>query len=113
MFSAKGLYGERYEPTKREFWRVFREYGLPEQIHTDNGSPFGAVQVIQCLTRLPVWFIEQGIEPVYSDPASPQQNGRHERMHRDLKGEATRPPGYNLRAQQRKLNYFVEEYNTE
>ena len=54
---------------------------------------------------------ELGIEPVYSDPASPQQNGRHERMHRDLKGEATRPPGYNLRTQQRKLNKFVYEYN--
>lgn len=104
VFTAKGLYGERYLPTKREFRKVFREYGLPLQIHTDNGAPFGAVQAVQRLTRLAVWFIEQGIEPVYSDPASPQQNGRHERMHRDLKGEATRPPGYNLRSQQRKLN---------
>ncbi len=58
-----------------------------------------------------VWFIEHGIEPVYSDPAHPEQNGRHERMHRDLKGEVTKPPGYNLRTQQRKLNRFVNEYN--
>lgn len=111
VFSAKGLYGEKYEPTKKEFERVFKEYGLPKQIHTDNGTPFGRVSAIQRLTRLAVWFIDLGIEPVYSDPAHPDQNGRHERMHRDLKAEATRPPGYDLRVQQRKLNSFVYEYN--
>ena len=113
VFSAKGLYGEKLKPTKLEFRRVFREYGLPKQIHTDNGRPFGAVQAVKRLTRLAVWFLELGIEPVYSDPASPQQNGRHERMHKDLKGEATRPPGYNLRVQQRKLNKFLNDYNYE
>ncbi len=111
VFSAKGMYGERFKPTQLEFRRVFREFGIPRQIHTDNGRPFGAVQAIKRLTRLAVWFLELGIEPVYSDPASPQQNGRHERMHKDLKGEATRPPGYNLRTQQRKLNSFTHEYN--
>lgn len=113
VFTAKGMYGERFEPTQKEFKRVFREYGLPDQIHTDNGTPFAAVQAIKRLTRLAVWFLELGVEMVYSDPASPEQNGRHERMHRDLKGEATRPPGYNLRTQQRKLNAFVHEYNFE
>lgn len=113
VFGAKGMYGEKFRPTMHEFRRVFREYGMPLQIHTDNGKPFGAVQAVKRLTRLSVWFIEQGIEPVYSDPAHPEQNGRHERMHRDLKGEATRPPGHNLRAQQRKLNKFVNEYNYE
>jgi transposase InsO family protein len=113
VFSAKGLHGEKFKPTKLEFRRVFREFGLPSQIHTDNGKPFGAVQAIKRLTRLAVWFLELGIEPVYSDPAHPEQNGRHERMHQDLKGEATRPPGFNLRTQQRKLNHFVHEYNYE
>jgi len=113
VFSAKGMYGEKFKPTMLEFRRVFRKFGLPRQIHTDNGTPFGAVQAIKRLTRLSVSFIEQDIEPVYSDPAHPEQNGRHERMHRDLKGEATRPPGYNLRTQQRKLNQFVDEYNHE
>lgn len=111
VFSAKGMYGEKYKPTMSEFRRVFREFGMPLQIHTDNGSPFGAVQAIGRLTRLSVWFIELGIEPVYSDPAHPEQNASHERMHRDLKGEATRPPGYNLQAQQKKLNKFVKEFN--
>ena len=113
VFSAKGLYGERYYPTMLEFKRIFKKYGLPRQIHTDNGKPFAAVQAIKRLTRLSVWFIEQGIEPVYSDPAHPEQNGRHERMHRELKAEATRPPGHDLRTQQRKLNEFVNEYNHE
>lgn len=111
VFTAKGLYGERFGPTQKEFRRIFREHGLPKQIHTDNGRPFGAIQAIQRLTRLSVWFIEHGVDPVYSDPAHPEQNGRHERMHRDLKAEVTKPPGYNLRAQQRKLNRFVNEYN--
>lgn len=111
VFAAKGLYGEQYKPTKKEFERVFRDYGMPRQIHTDNGKPFAMVQAIQRLTRLAVWFIDLGIDPVYSDPSRPDQNGRHERMHRDLKAEATRPPGYDLRTQQRKLNSFVHEYN--
>lgn len=111
VFSAKGLYGEKFKPTKLEFRRVFREFGMPLQMHTDNGTPFAAAQAVQRLTRLSVWFLELDIEPVYSDPASPQQNGRHERMHQDLKGDATRPPGFNLRTQQRKLNTFVHEYN--
>jgi hypothetical protein len=55
--------------------------------------------------------MELGIQPVFSDPAHPEQNGRHERMHRELKGEATRPPGHTLQSQQRKLNAFVREYN--
>lgn len=72
VFSAKGLYGEKFKPTKLEFRRVFREYAMPLQIHTDNGGPFGAVQAVKRLTRLAVWFIELDIEQVYSDPASPQ-----------------------------------------
>lgn len=55
--------------------------------------------------------MDLGIQPVFSDPASPQQNGRHERMHRDLKAECTRPSSPNLRTQQRRLNSFVKEYN--
>ncbi len=113
LFTAKGPYGESFVPTKQEFELIFREYGQPRQIQTDNGRPFVAVQAIQKLTKLFVWFLEHDIEPVYSDPAHPEQNGRHERIHRNLKGEATRPPVYNLRAQQRELNIFVYEYNNE
>ena len=111
VFSAKGMYSPNFINTKSTFIEVFRRFGLPEQIHTDNGQPFGHIRSLGRLTKLSAWFMELGIMPVFSDPASPGQNGRHERMHRDLKGEATRPPGKNLQAQQVKLNNFIKEYN--
>lgn len=111
VFSAKALLNPTFGASWPVFERVFRAYGLPEQMHTDNGGPFGSAQGIARLTRLSVWFIELGIDPVYSDPGHPEQNGRHERMHRDLKGEATRPAAYGLKSQQVKLNRFLREYN--
>ena len=111
VFIAKGHYKENLKSAKTEFTRVFRKYGIPKQIHTDNGSPFGSVSAIQRFTRLSYWFIELGIMPVFSDPAHPEQNGRHERMHRDLKAACAKPAAYDLRAQQRRLNHFVKEYN--
>lgn len=111
LFAAKGHYTENFKATKKEFTRVFKEYGLPGQIHTDNGSPFGSVAAIQRFTKLSYWFIDLGILPVFSDPAHPEQNGRHERMHRDLKAECAMPSAGNLRAQQQKLNAFIKEYN--
>jgi transposase InsO family protein len=111
VFTAKGHYKESLVSAKAEFTRVFRKYGIPKQIHTDNGSPFGSVKAIQRFTRLSYWFIELGIMPVYSDPSHPEQNGRHERMHRDLKAACAKPSAYDLKAQQRRLNRFVREYN--
>ena len=111
VFTAKGHYQENFKSAKAEFTKVFRKYGVPKQIHTDNGSPFGSVRAIQRFTRLSYWFIELGITPVFSDPAHPEQNGRHERMHRDLKAACAKPSAYNLKAQQRRLNQFVKEYN--
>jgi transposase InsO family protein len=113
LFAAKGHYHENLRSAKVEFSRVFRIFGMPKQIHTDNGSPFGSVRAIQRFTRLSYWFIELGILPVFSDPAHPEQNGRHERMHRDLKASCAKPSAYDLRAQQRRLNHFVKEYNYE
>ena len=113
IFSAKAHYTENYKSVKEEFTKVFRTYGIPRQIHTDNGIPFGAVKAIQRFTRLSYWFIDLGILPVFSDPAHPEQNGRHERMHRDLKAACALPSSYDLKSQQRKLNKFVKEYNHE
>lgn len=113
LFAAKGHYNETLKAAKAEFTKVFRKYGIPEQIHTDNGSPFGSVRSIQRFTQLSYWFIDLGIMPVFSDPAHPEQNGRHERMHRDLKAACAKPSAYDLKAQQRRLNHFVKEYNHE
>ena len=111
LFTAKGHYHEHLKSAKVEFTRVFRTFEIPKQIHTDNGSPFGAVRTIQRFTQLSYWFIELGISPVFSDPAHPEQNGRHERMHRDLKAACAKPSAYDLKAQQRRLNHFEKEYN--
>lgn len=112
VFAAKGLYSANTKNSIQVFIDVFRNYGLPEQIHTDNGAPFAHPNSIGRLSKLAVWFMDLGIKTVHSDPAHPEQNGRHERMHRELKAEATRPPGYSLQRQQTLLNKFVKEYNT-
>jgi transposase InsO family protein len=111
LFTAKAHLSEKHDPVKTEFTRVFRKYGLPQQIHTDNGNPFGAILAIQRYTRLSYWFIDLGILPVFSDPAHPEQNGRHERMHRDLKAACAAPSSFDLKSQQRRLSSFVKEYN--
>jgi transposase InsO family protein len=100
-------------PTKKNFERVFRTYGLPDAIRTDNGTPFSAATAISRLSRLSVWWIRLGIRPELIQPSHPEQNGRHERMHRTLKAETTRPPAANARAQQRVFDSFREEFNSE
>lgn len=111
LFAAKALHHPDFQGSKPVFEAVFREFGLPRQIHTDNGGPFASAQGLGRSSQLSVWFLDLDIEPVYSDPAHPEQNGRHERMHRELKAEATRPAAHSLAAQQRKLNTFRTDYN--
>lgn len=111
LFEIKGLEYSRAEDCKPVFEKVFREYGLPQMLHTDNGPPFGSPLSLRRMTTLAVWLMDLDILPVYSDPGKPQQNGRHERMHRDLKAEATRPPGSSWRSQQRKFDTFRHDYN--
>jgi transposase InsO family protein len=94
------------------FQRVFEEYGLPRIIRTDNGVPF-ATTALGRLSLLSVWWVRLGIYPELIEPAHPEQNGRHERLHRTLKAEATRPPSGNLPAQQVRFNRFRREYNEE
>jgi transposase InsO family protein len=68
---------------------TFREFGLPA-IRTDNGPPFASM-TLGGLSKLAVWWIRLGIRPERIAPGRPEQNGRHERMHRTLKAEATKP----------------------
>jgi putative transposase len=100
------------EQTIACFLRLFREYGLPNRIRTDNGVPF-ASSALARLSQLQVLFIKYGIYPELIEPGKPQQNGIHERMHRTLKQEATIPPGYSLKGQQRKFDSFREDFNTD
>jgi putative transposase len=79
-------------------------------IRSDNGTPFASIGLAR-LSQLSAWFIRLGIWPETIEPGKPQQNPRHERMHRTLKREATRPPRGNLSAQQRHFNNFRRTFN--
>jgi hypothetical protein len=112
LLECRGLGSTSAELSKPVFRRVFEEYGLPWIIRTDNGVPF-ATTALGRLSALSVWWIKLGIQPELIEPSSPAQNGRHERMHKTLKAEATRPPAGNLAAQQVRFNRFRAEYNEE
>lgn len=112
LLACQGLRSVEVELAKPVFLHSFQEYGLPDRIRTDNGVPF-ATTALGRLSTLSVWWIRLGIVPVLIEPASPQQNGRHERMHRTLKAETTRPPAANLQAQQVRFNQFRQEFNEE
>ena len=107
---CRGLHRPTFEATKLWFAWAFRTYGLPEVIRTDNGAPFASV-AIGGLSRLSIWFVKLGIRVERIEAGHPEQNGRHERMHRTLKDSAVRPPRANLEAQQEAFEKFVQYYN--
>jgi transposase InsO family protein len=92
------------------FEAAFREYGMPQAIRSDNGAPF-ASSAVGGLSRLAVWWMKLGIVPERIEAGHPEQNGRHERMHRTLKQETAQPAAANRRAQQRVFDRFRGEYN--
>jgi transposase InsO family protein len=96
------------ERVRAIFEAAFREYGLPEAIRTDNGAPF-ASSAVAGLSRLAVWWIKLGIVPERIEAGHPEQNGRHERMHRTLKLDLR--PAQDRRGQQRELDRFRQDYN--
>jgi transposase InsO family protein len=113
LLGCRALSSTKTLPTKSAFQCLFRKYGLPETIRTDNGTPFAAATAIGRLSRLSAWWIRLGIRPELTQPSHPEQNGSHERMHRTLKAETTRPPSANRSTQQKKFESFRHEYNHE
>ena len=92
--------------------RVFSQIGLPDAIRCDNGVPFGSTGA-GGLSLLSVWWLKLGIEPRYIPPASPQDNGRHERMHRTMKAQTSQPPASTAHEQQIRFDAFRRHYNEE
>jgi putative transposase len=113
LIGCEALSSTSEAPCYAVFDQAFKEYGLPEAIRSDNGVPFASGNSLWGLTRLSVWWIRLGIKLERIKPGNPQQNGRHERMHRTLKLAATIPPGLNLLQQQEKFFSFIDEYNSE
>ena len=111
LLDCQGLYSTSHSGAYKVFKRAFQQYGLPRAIKSDNGTPFATIGIGR-LSKLSVWWIRLGIDPILIQPGSPYQNGVHERMHKTLKDESTIPPAGNLKSQQRKFNTWREEYNS-
>jgi transposase InsO family protein len=112
LLRCEGLVKEREDLVREVFESAFREYGMPCAIRTDNGAPF-ATMAAGGLSSLSVWWIRLGITHERIEPGRPDQNGRHERMHRTLKAETAKPPRANMVAQQVAFDLFRREYNHE
>lgn len=98
----------RTDTVRACFERLFELHGLPGAIRSDNGSPFAHVQGILGLSRLSAWWVALGIDLERGRPGHPQDNGGHERMHRDIRLELE--PGT---TEQAALDLWREEFNTE
>lgn len=112
LLLCRGFARPTYKETRKWFEVVFEDYGLPDAIRTDNGAPFASLGICG-LSKLSTWFIKLGIVPERIEPGHPEQNGRHERMHRELKQTTANPSARNLKAQQKVFDEFTYEYNFE
>jgi putative transposase len=112
LLGCQALPSTAVAEAKPIFTRLFQEYGLPKRIRSDNGVPF-ATTTLARLSTLSAWWVRLGILPELIEPGHPEQNGRHERMHRTLKAETTRPAAGSLSAQPRRFNTFRDEFNHE
>ena len=112
LLGCKALRHPNDSGSKPVFEAIFKKYGLPAAIRTDNGAPFASTG-LGGLSRLSVWFIKLGIKPERITAGHPQENGRHERMHRSLKAATAKPPKANHREQQKAFNIFISEFNNE
>lgn len=110
LIKCEGMRRTKTAPVREQFERAFREFGLPRAIRSDNGSPF-ASKTLGGLSRLSVWWIQLGISPERIEPGQPQQNGRHERMHKTLKEQTANPPSATMEDQQRAFDRFRADYN--
>lgn len=112
VLACRAQPNQQFKRTLHAFRGLMRQSGRPEIIRVDHGSPFASTGLGR-LSSLSVWWIEQGIEVEFTGPAAPQENGAHERMHRDLKAEATQPASVNLAAQQRRFERWRHTFNHE
>lgn len=110
ILTVRVLAHQNWESTRRVFLRLFRQNGYPSVIRADNGGPFGSKGPAG-LTRLSAWWTALGIRVEFIEPGHPEQNGAHEQMHGVLKSDVTRPPSRHPKAQQRRIDRWVNTYN--
>ena len=103
---------QNVQECRRAFEKIFAEYGLPQVIRADNGSPFGSTGALG-LTRLSAWWAKLGIRVEFIAPGHPEQNGAHEQLHRVYQEETLHPAAANLRGQKRRSERWRKHYNRE
>jgi putative transposase len=113
LLRCHALAGTSIAPTQRVFTQLFRTYGLPEVLRTDNGVPFAQPNAVGRLGALAFWWVRLGIRPEHTRPGRPAENGAHERFHKTLKAATTQPRAPSLRAQQERFDAFQQDYNAE
>jgi putative transposase len=101
---------QRWQPTKAVFMQLFKHYGLPRVIRTDNGGPFASTGPAG-LSRLSAWWTALGIRVEFTRPGHPEDNGAHEQMHRVFKAETTSPVAATRQGQQHRTTCWVNYYN--
>lgn len=110
LFAVDGAHEISGKQTKKVLSQLFKEFGMPLFIRSDNGSPF-ASNGLGGLSKVSVWLIKLGITPERIRKGHPEENGRHERMHFTLKQETTQPPKSNLKEQQKCFDHFKLIFN--
>lgn len=111
ILTAVPMQNSRTESVKSEFERLFKRYGLPRVIRSDNGSPFASAQSLFGLSRLSVWFLVLGIQLDRIRPGCPYENGGHERMHRDIRFEVQGVAKGDLSSHASSLEEWRKEFN--
>ena len=111
LLACVALHRPTLDSVREVFVELFKTYGLPKAIRSDNGEPFASTSTAAGLTQLSAWWARLGIRLERIDPGKPQQNGRHERMHRTLKQATCSPPRRSLGWQQRAFDKFRAHYN--
>lgn len=110
LLGCEAVSGTKTDEAFPVFENTFKAHGLPLAIRSDNGVPFSSRSLFG-LSRLSVWWLRLGIKLERIEPGCPQQNGRHERMHRTLKLEVLRTKRKNFLQQQEAFDDFVQQYN--
>lgn len=111
VLAVDALSSTASDPAQLRCQRCFERYGLPRVIRTDNGVPFGVPSALGGLSSLAVWWIRLGIRPERIAKGAPQQNAEHERMHRTLKAETTKPPSSTVEQQQGRFDRWRHTFN--
>jgi transposase InsO family protein len=98
---------------KRSLVNAFREYGMPQKMLMDRGTPWYAVNDRRFhYTKLTLWLSKLGIEITHSGAYHPQTLGKDERFHRTLKYDLIeRCQIYSIYQAQEVFSSFRHEYN--